>query len=305
MGPSTKPAVDRGPGAVGHHIQQATLLQVDQAGHIAGGRQAGGLEEGGLVQAKRGHPVQAPGVLHQLGPVFVHPPHDGRPADPEVTGDRGDGVGVLADPPAGLGPGPFGQHRPRTDAGRLLGPGPDPTGRLPTAPEALAPPQHDRPAADRQVAHPDRAPAVRGGPHATACTADHRGRGLDGELPFAAHELGRDELEAVQVEQPGAGRTRVLTHLGPPSCRRQTSASYARPQVAFGSLRRRHGRLTTLHDEEPLIRHVRGMRSSSKSPRWPSHRRHVGDRSCPSDTEVDRLIWHAGGTVDSCGTVGG
>ncbi len=45
MGPSTKPAAHRGPGAVGHHIQQATLLQIDQAGHIAGGCQVGGLEK--------------------------------------------------------------------------------------------------------------------------------------------------------------------------------------------------------------------------------------------------------------------
>jgi hypothetical protein len=42
-----------------------------------------------------------------------------------------------------------------------------------------------------------------------------------------------------------------LTHLGPPLAGRQTSASYARPQVPFGSLRRRQRHLTTLHDEEP------------------------------------------------------
>jgi hypothetical protein len=95
MGPSTEPAVDRGPGAVGHHVQQATLLQVDQAGHIAGGRQAGGLEEGGLVQAERGHTLQPRGVVHQRDAVVSHCPHDGRPADPEVAGDRGDRVGVL------------------------------------------------------------------------------------------------------------------------------------------------------------------------------------------------------------------
>jgi hypothetical protein len=146
-------------------------------------------------------------------------------------------VGVLADPPAGLGAGPLGQHRPRTDGGRPLGPGPDPAGRLTTAPEALAPPQHHRPATSGQVTHPDRAAAVQLGPLAAAHAADHRGRGLDGELPLATHQLGRDDLEAVQAKQPGGGRTTVLTHLGPPSCRRQTSARYARPQVPFGSLR--------------------------------------------------------------------
>jgi hypothetical protein len=44
-----EPAADRGPGAVGHHIQQPTALQVDQAGHPSGGREPGGLEEAGLV----------------------------------------------------------------------------------------------------------------------------------------------------------------------------------------------------------------------------------------------------------------
>src|SRR6266540_6579131 len=93
----------------------------------------------------------------------------------------------------------------------------------------------------RQVAHPDRAAAVQLGPLAAAHAADHRGRGLDGELPLATHQLGRDDLEAVQAEQPGGGRTTVVTHLGPPSCRRQTSASYARSQVLFRRLlHRRH-----------------------------------------------------------------
>ena len=191
--------------------------------------------EAGLVQPEGSHPVQASRVLHQRVAVIGHRPHHRRPANPKVAGDRRDRMGVGADPPAGLGPGPFGQHRPRTDRGRLFGPGPDPAGRLMTAPQARAPGQHDRAAADRQIAHPDCASAVGGGRHATAHAADHRGRGLDGELPLATHEHGRDELEAVQAEQHRPGRTTVLTHLGPPSCRRQTSARYARPQVAFGA----------------------------------------------------------------------
>jgi hypothetical protein len=228
-----QPAVHRGPGAVGHYVQQPATLQVDQPGHIASGRDPGGLEEGGLVQAKRGDTVQAGGVVHQRGAVLNHRPHDGRPANPQVAGDRRHRVGVLADPPARLGAGPLGQHRPRPDGGRLLGPGPHRAGLLATAPEALAPGQHHRPAADRQVPHPDRAPAVRGSRPAAAPTADRPDRRLDGELPFVSHELSRDELEAVQVEQPGSRGTTVLTHLGPPSCRRQTSASYARSQVLF------------------------------------------------------------------------
>ena len=90
------------------------------------------------------------------------------------------------------------------------------------------------------------------------------GRGLDGELPLATHQLGRDDLEAVQAEQPGGGRTTVLTHLGPPSCRRQTSARYARPQVPFGSLRGRQRHLTTLHDEEPLTIMLRSLNPVGK-----------------------------------------
>jgi hypothetical protein len=38
--PGVEPALHRDPGAVGHHILQPTTLQVDQAGDIAGGRQA-------------------------------------------------------------------------------------------------------------------------------------------------------------------------------------------------------------------------------------------------------------------------
>jgi hypothetical protein len=77
---------------------------------------------------------------------------------------------------------------------------------------------------------PDGAPAMRGGPHAAAHTADHRGRGLDLELPLAADHLRGENLDGVQAEQPGDRGTTVLTHLGPPLAGRQTSASYARPQ---------------------------------------------------------------------------
>jgi len=41
-------------------------------------------------------------------------------------------------------PGPARSAPPRADRGRLLGPGPHPTGRLPTAPDPLAPAQHHR-----------------------------------------------------------------------------------------------------------------------------------------------------------------
>jgi hypothetical protein len=120
---------------------------------------------------------------------------------PQVASDRCDRVGVLADPPAGLSAGSLGQHRPGTDRGHLLGPGPHPAGGLTTAPDPLAPGQHHRMAADREVAHPNCAPAVELGLYPTAQAPDHGGRGLDGEPPFAAHHLGRDDLKAVQAEQ--------------------------------------------------------------------------------------------------------
>jgi hypothetical protein len=234
-GPGAEPAVHRGPGAVGHQVQQPAALQVHQAGYVPGGRQASGLEEAGLVQPERGDTVQAGRVLHQHPAVIPHRPHHGRPANPQVAGDRRDRVGVLADPSAGLGAGPFGQHRPRADGGHPLGPGPHRAGRVTAAPDPLAPAQHHRAAADWQVAHPYHASAVRGGSHAAARTADHPGRGLDGKLPLATHPLGRDNLQAVQVQQQRPRRTTLLTHLGPPSCRRQTSARYARPQVLLAS----------------------------------------------------------------------
>jgi hypothetical protein len=135
--------------------------------------------------------------------VVSHRPHDGRPANPQITGHRGHRVGVLADPPTRLGAGPLGQHRPRADRGCPLGPGPGPTDRLATAPDALAPQEHGRPPADRQVADPDRAAAMGLGPHPTAHTADHGSRGLDGELPLATDDVYGEDLEAVQAEQPG------------------------------------------------------------------------------------------------------
>ena len=212
----TKPVIHRGPGAVGHHIQQPATLQVHQASDIPGRRHLGRLEEGGLIQAQRGHTLQTSSVIHQRAAVVAHRPHDGRPADAEVASDRRHRMGVLADPPASLGAGPLGQHRPRTDRRRPLGPGPHLAGRLTTAPEALVPAQHHRTATNGQVAHPDRAAAVKLGPDPTAHATNHGRRGLDDKLPLAAYDLGGEDLEAVQAQQPGSGRTTVLTHLGPP-----------------------------------------------------------------------------------------
>jgi hypothetical protein len=70
-------------------------------------------------------------------------------------------------------------------------------------PEPLAPGQDHWPATSGQVTHPDRAPAVEFGPHPAADAPDHGGRGLDGELPLAAHDVRGQDLEALQVKQPG------------------------------------------------------------------------------------------------------
>jgi hypothetical protein len=53
--------------------------------------------------------------------------------------------------------------------------------------------------ADRQVTHAHHAAAMRSGSYAAAHTPDHRGRGLEGKLPFATHELGRHDLQALQA----------------------------------------------------------------------------------------------------------
>jgi hypothetical protein len=230
--PSAKPAGHSGPGPVAYQVQQPAALQVHQAGDPPGGRQARRLAEAGLIQPKRGHILQPPRVIHQRPAVVSHRPHHRLPANPEVTGHRRHRVGVLADPPAGLGAGPLGQYHPRSDPSYPLSPGPHPTSRLPTAPDPLAPAQHHRPATNRQVTHPDHPATVRSGSHPAAHAADHRGRGLDIELPLATYELGCHDLQAIQVQQRPR-RTTLLTHLGP-SCRRQTSASSARSQVLSG-----------------------------------------------------------------------
>jgi hypothetical protein len=102
--PAPKPAVHRSPGTVGHHLQQPATLQVHQAGDPPSWCGAGGLQQAGLVQPEPGHPIQASRVLHQRPAVIGHRSHDGRPADPQITAGRGHRVGVLADPPADLGP---------------------------------------------------------------------------------------------------------------------------------------------------------------------------------------------------------
>jgi hypothetical protein len=144
-----------------------------------------------------------------------HRPHHGRPANPEVTRDRGHGVGVLADPPTGLGAGSLGQHRPGTDRGRPLGPGADPACWLTTAPDPpLAPGSTTgqpplgrsrtrtvrRPWSSARAPRPLKSTAV-----AVVWTASRH---------WPPATTGGEDLEAVQAEQPGRRRTPVVGPAG-------------------------------------------------------------------------------------------
>jgi hypothetical protein len=121
------------------------------------------------------------------------------------------------------------------DRRRPLGPGPHPAGGLATAPEALAPQEHHRPAADRQVAYSDRAAAVRNGPHAAAHAADH------GDVVWTASSHSPPTSCAETTSKPSKPSSadpdllRCCPTWGLPLAGRQTSARYARPQVPFGS----------------------------------------------------------------------
>jgi hypothetical protein len=145
--------------------------------------------------------MQAGRVVDQRLAVIGHRPHHRRPANPQVTGDRRHRVGVLADPPARLGPGPLGQHRPSSDRDRLLGPGPGRTGRLHTPPHPLAPGQHHRAAADWQVPHLDRTASMQSGLGATGHATHCGGSGVDPKPPLVVHDLSGGDLESIKAEQ--------------------------------------------------------------------------------------------------------
>jgi hypothetical protein len=224
---------------------------VDQASHPPGRRQAGRLEEAGLVQPERGDPVQARRVLHQRDAMVLHRPHHRRPATPgRVPPRRLDGrpcrpAGRPRPGPAGSAP-PADRSRPPARSRSA------PTGWFPAAPDPLRQHSTHRMTADRQVACPDQASAMRGGSHVTARIANHGGRSLNGKLPFPVYQLGRDDLETIQVEQQRPRRTTLLTHL---SCRRQTSAKLCEvPRSSRAPTSPSAVHPTTLHDEEPVMR---------------------------------------------------
>jgi hypothetical protein len=213
-GPSTEPAVHRGPGTVGHYIQQPTALQVDQAGHPSGGRDPGHLEEARLVQAQRGHPLRPGRILHQLAAVVTHRPHHRRPADRQVAGHRRDRVGVLADPGGRLRPGPARSAPPRG--------GSRPCARSRSVPHRPVPDSarcacatRAPPGGHRWAGRVAGSCAGRGARPAPHSPDSRPRRPWSGPRP-ATHRPrpARRDLEAVQAEQPGGRGTTALTHLG-------------------------------------------------------------------------------------------
>jgi len=98
--------------------------QVNQPGGEPGRAGRRRLQERCLIDTEHPHQSASGRGVQDLGAVLDDRPHHRRPADPQVGGDRGDVGGVLPDPPAGLHPGPFGQHRPGPDRLARLGPRP-------------------------------------------------------------------------------------------------------------------------------------------------------------------------------------
>jgi hypothetical protein len=203
-----------GPGAVGHQVQQPAALQVDQTGDPSGRRRRGCPKNARLVQAEGRPPLQTSSAVHQRGAVVSHRLHHGRPANPEVTRDRGHGVGVLADPPTVLSAGPPGPAPPWNGSGPPARSRCAPAGWLTTAPDPLAQASTTGRPPTEQVAHPDRTAAVELGPyprplHPTAVavvwTASRH------SPPATA---GGEDLEAVQAEQPGRRHTPVVGPAG-------------------------------------------------------------------------------------------
>jgi hypothetical protein len=164
------------------------------------------------------------GVVHQRSAVLVDGPHDGRPADPQVTGHRGDRVGVLADPPAGSARArSVSTARGQTAAVRSVQVRTLPAGSRQRQSRLRHKSTTGRPPIGRSRTRTVRRPwgwPARRSPYSRSPWLWSGPRAAT-----RRHHLRGENLEAVQAEQPGARRTTVLTHLGPPLAGRQTSAS--------------------------------------------------------------------------------
>ena len=97
-------------------------VPLDEAGDERRRVGRGGGQERRLVEAQRlddSHPVR---VIDERAAAVPHRRRGGVPAHADPS-HRGDGEGVLAHPPARLGPGPAGERRPWRDGRVLFGPG--------------------------------------------------------------------------------------------------------------------------------------------------------------------------------------
>jgi len=77
-----EPAGHRGPGAVGHQLQQPTALQVDQTGDPPGRRHPGGFQDVRLVQAQGRHPLAGGWDRPPAGRRARAPPASPSPSPP-------------------------------------------------------------------------------------------------------------------------------------------------------------------------------------------------------------------------------
>ncbi len=146
------------------HVDEPMAVQVDEPGDHQGRMLGGGSKERGLVQAEGGRSAEAGQVVHPRGAVVDYRCHGRVPADAEFSGHLGDRVTILADLSADLGSGSLGERRTRAEVIGVLAEADHRTVWLRTAPDPLAPHQHDRPNGHRQISDLHHPPAVAHGP---------------------------------------------------------------------------------------------------------------------------------------------
>ena len=165
--------------------------------------------------------------------VIAHRSHRRLPRHPEAGRHPRHRRVSRSDPPGDLGPGPLGEHRPRSDLLRGLRPGLRRTVRVWAAPDPLGPHQRHRLPDDREIPdlHPTAAMPDR--PAATSLAARDRRGGLDRQPPLlAVMNLGAHD-EPVQSYQRRHAPAIVDPHQGPPPVDvPSTATSIVRPLTA-------------------------------------------------------------------------
>ena len=150
-------------------------------------------------------------VVDEGRALFPHHAHGRRPADPVVTGDVGDRVGLPADAHDDVAPRPGGERRARRDGPGHLGPRALGAARLLAAPAALLPSELHWPTAGGDVTHPTEGTALRrGGPAAQRAPRLIR-LGLHDDRQLAVDLLGRHDQEPLQSEN-ARRRTTTVSH---------------------------------------------------------------------------------------------